>query len=114
MECAYFGVPTVAMYKTSWFTYQIGKRIAQVRFMAMPNLLANEEVFPEFIQDAATPQALATAATDLLRDPERRCRMQTKLAEIILMLGVRGAPARAATAIMQLLAKPGRSVAVRA
>src|SRR5262249_32973751 len=27
MECAYFGVPTVALYKTSWSTYQIGKRI---------------------------------------------------------------------------------------
>jgi lipid-A-disaccharide synthase len=104
LECAYFGVPTVAMYKTSWFTYQIGKRLAQVHFMAMPNLLANEEVFPEFIQDAATPDTLAKAATDLLREPERRARMQTKLAEIIPLLGARGAPVRAAKAIMQLLA----------
>src|SRR5581483_7035090 len=23
MECAYFGVPTVTLYKTSWFTYEI-------------------------------------------------------------------------------------------
>ena len=29
MECAYFGVPTVALYKTSWSTYQIGRRIVR-------------------------------------------------------------------------------------
>src|SRR5437763_16487294 len=30
LECALFGVPTVALYKTSWLTYQIGKRIVKV------------------------------------------------------------------------------------
>ena len=39
-ECAYFGVPTVAFYKTSWSTWQIAKRIVKVKYVAMPNLLA--------------------------------------------------------------------------
>src|SRR5579872_6136102 len=54
LECAYFGVPTVALYKTSFLTWQIAKRIITVKYGAMPNLLANRELFPEFIQDAAT------------------------------------------------------------
>src|SRR5207248_1374468 len=45
IECAWFGVPTVALYKTSWSTYQIGKRIIRVPFLAMPNILAGEVVF---------------------------------------------------------------------
>jgi lipid-A-disaccharide synthase len=106
LECAYFGVPTVAIYKTSWFTYQIGKRLAQVRFMAMPNLLANEPVFPEFIQDAATAEALAREVIDLLKNPERRAAMRKKLAEIIPSLGTKGAPIRAARHIVQLLDQP--------
>jgi lipid-A-disaccharide synthase len=44
MECAYFGVPTVALYKTSWINYQIARRISLVRYLAMPNLLADEEL----------------------------------------------------------------------
>jgi lipid-A-disaccharide synthase len=102
-ECAYFGVPTVALYKTSWSTWQIAKRIVKVKYAAMPNLLANEEVFPEFIQDAATPDKLARAALELLRDDSRRARVKARLSEIVASLGRPGAPARAAKAILETL-----------
>jgi len=58
MECAFFGVPTVTLYKTSWSTYQIGKRIVKVKWLTMPNILADEEIYPEFVQGAATPGLL--------------------------------------------------------
>jgi hypothetical protein len=45
MECAFFRVPTVTLYKTSWSTFQIGKRIVKVKSLTMPNLLAGAEVF---------------------------------------------------------------------
>jgi lipid-A-disaccharide synthase len=103
MECAYFGVPTVALYKTSWTTYQVGRRIVTVKHMAMPNLLAGEEIFPEFIQDAATPENLGAAALDLLRDEARRARLKKRLAEVIASFGQPGASRRAAKAISGLL-----------
>ena len=46
MECAFFGVPAITLYKTSWSTYQIGRRIIQVKYLAMPNILADEALFP--------------------------------------------------------------------
>jgi lipid A disaccharide synthetase len=100
MECAYFGVPTVALYKTSWSTYQIGKRIVQVKYLAMPNLLAGEEIFPEFIQHAATPVHLAQAALDMLDNPVRREATRVRLAGVIKSLGRPGASRRAAAAIV--------------
>jgi lipid-A-disaccharide synthase len=103
LECAYFGVPTVALYKTSGLTYSIAKRLVQVRFLAMPNLLANEEVFPEFIQDAATAENLARAALELLDHPQRRQQVQSKLTRIVQSLGPPGACVRAANAIVDLL-----------
>lgn len=103
MECALFKVPTIALYKTSWSTYQIGKRIVTVKFLAMPNLLAGEAVFPEFVQDAATGQNLAESALDLLRNPARRAEIQGKLGTIITSLGSTGANVRAAKAIGGLL-----------
>jgi lipid-A-disaccharide synthase len=66
----------------------------------MPNLLADEEIFPEFIQDAATPENLARAALELLRDEARRAKVKTKLAEIVAALGGPGATRHAAQAIV--------------
>jgi lipid-A-disaccharide synthase len=103
MECACFGVPTVALYKTSWPTYQIGKRLVTVKYMAMPNLLANEPIFPEFIQNDATPEKISRAAVEFLRDEPRRNRTTTRLREIVASLGGPGASARAARAIIDLL-----------
>jgi len=103
IECAYFGVPTVALYKTSWSTYQIARRMVKVKYLAMPNLLAQEEIFPEFIQAAAAPDNLARAAVELLRDASLRARIRAKLAEIVASLGGPGAARRAAKAILETL-----------
>ena len=102
MECAFFGLPTVTLYKTSWLTYQIGRRIVTVKSLTMPNLLAGETVYPEFVQDEATPQNLARATLELLQDASRRKQIKTQLAGIIASLGEPGAAGRAANAILTL------------
>ncbi len=109
LECAYFGLPTVALYKTSWINYQIAKHLVRVQHLAMPNLLAGETLFPEFIQDAARPELIANAALDLLRNDSRRQHIKTRLAEVIGSLGTRGAAERAASAIIELLKGPALS-----
>ena len=102
MECAFFGVPTVTLYKTSWLTYQIAKRIVTVKSLTMPNLLAGEPVYPEFIQHEATPENLAGAALELLQDEARRTQIKAQLTQIIASLGEPGAAGRAATAVLSL------------
>jgi lipid-A-disaccharide synthase len=104
LECARFGVPTVVMYKTSAATYEIGKRIVQLKWIAMPNILADETVFPEFIQKRATAENIARAALEFLHDPARRTKVQAKLEQITAALGAPGANQRAADEILRLLA----------
>ncbi len=106
LECAFYGVPTIAMYRTSWSTYQIGKRIIQVKYLAMPNLLADEVIFPEFIQNDATAENISGKALELLNDPEQREEIQTKLANVMKSLGKAGASDRAASAVLKLF--PGK------
>jgi lipid-A-disaccharide synthase len=102
MECAFFGVPTVTLYKTSWLTYEIGRRIVTVKSLTMPNLLADDGVYPEFIQAAATPENISRAALELLRDEARRQKIKSQLGTIIATLGGPGATQRAASAILSL------------
>jgi lipid-A-disaccharide synthase len=103
VECAYFGVPTVTMYKTSWFNYRMAKSVVSVSSITMPNLLAGETIYPEFIQAGATAKNIATAALDLLNNQARRAEIKTKLARIVGTLGGPGATDRAAGAILDLL-----------
>ena len=103
VECAYFGVPTVTLYKLSWGEYQFAKRIVTVDSATMPNLLAGEEIYPEFIQHAATPENIARAALGLLQDAPRRQTVKVKLANVVASLGGPGATSRAAEAIVSLL-----------
>lgn len=105
LECAYFGVPTVVMYKMSAATYAIAKSIVQVKWAAMPNILANEEVLPEFVQGRATPANIARAALELLDDGTRRNTVKAKLRSIAASLGAPGASRRAAEEIIKLLSQ---------
>jgi len=105
MECAAFGVPAVVFYKTSWPTYLIARQLVSVKYLAMPNLMAGEEIYPEFIQDAATAENISRAALALLRDESRRAVVKAKLAEVVASLGAPGAASRAADAVVSLFSK---------
>jgi lipid-A-disaccharide synthase len=102
MECAFFGVPTVVLYITSWSTHFLGRRLIRVKYIAMPNLLADEMIFPEFIQEAATPENMAAEALKLLNTPALSSVVKTKLVAVVASLGNRGASDRAARAILNL------------
>jgi lipid-A-disaccharide synthase len=105
LECAYFGVPTLAMYKVSALFYLLARSVVTVKYLAMPNLLADEPVFPEFIQNQATPENLARAALDLLADAPRRSVIRAKLRHIIDSLGGPGSTRRAVALISELMEK---------
>jgi lipid-A-disaccharide synthase len=101
LECAFFRVPTVVIYRTTRLTYEIGKRIIRVPYIAMPNLLANAPVFPELIQDHAAPERMADELSRLL-NPEAQANIRARLDSVITSLGPPGACARAAEAILKM------------
>ncbi len=102
MECAYFGAPAVTLYRKQLLGLALALRIIKIKTLTMPNLLAGEEVYPEFLQKAATPQNLAEATLALLQDPARQQKIKRQLAQIIDSLGQPGAPKRAADAVLSL------------
>lgn len=68
LEAALAGTPMVIAYRTSGLTYALARRLVRVDHIGLVNLVAGERLVPEFVQDAATPDALA-AALDPLLDP---------------------------------------------
>jgi Lipid A disaccharide synthetase len=72
MHCALAGIPGAITYRTDPLTYAIGRMVVKVKFIGIANLLLGEEMYPEFVQGAATPEALAGELRAALEDPARR------------------------------------------
>jgi lipid-A-disaccharide synthase len=62
LELALLRVPTVVVFKISWFTYLLARPLVRVKHMALPNLLLKKSVFPEIIQYGCTPGHIAQVA----------------------------------------------------
>ena len=75
LESVLLGVPAIAVYVVSrsvvWYGRRMQQRIYGGRYITLPNLVANEEIVPEYLQDAATPASLADAMERVLADPSR-------------------------------------------
>ena len=91
LELALAGVPMVVSYKVSPLTALLVRRLLRVDHVALVNLLAGERLVPEFLQDRCTPEALATAVSELLSQPEKRQKQKAGLAAAVEALG-RGSP----------------------
>ena len=69
LELAAARLPTVTAYKTNPITAWLTRRMVQIRFANLVNLLNDREVVPEFLFEDCTPGNLASAAERLLTDP---------------------------------------------
>ena len=104
LEAAYFRMPFALVYKVAWPTYLAGRALLKVKFLGMPNVLANKEVVSEFIQHRARPGEIAQAIEQLIDDSHARQQMISEFDKIVAMLGESGASTRAAQAIVAEIA----------
>ncbi len=68
MHCALAAIPGAVVYRANPLTYVLGRMLVKVPYLGIANLLLKEPMYPEYIQGAATPQALAAELTDCLRN----------------------------------------------
>ena len=72
LEAALFKVPEVVCYKSSWISYQIGKRLVKhIKYISLVNLIMDKEIVTELIQDDFNPTRLKTELSKILDDYTR-------------------------------------------
>ncbi len=72
MHCALAGIPGAVVYRANPVTYWLGRMLVKVPYLGIANLLLKEPMYPEYIQGAATPEALARELSECVNDPVRR------------------------------------------
>lgn len=104
LESALAGTPFVVAYRMNPLSFQLARRLVRVPHIALANLVAERRTVPEFVQDEATPEALAEALLPLLAagSPERE-RMIGELHRVRIRLERGGAAERVAEIAEELL-----------
>lgn len=104
LETALFRVPEVVCYKGNWLSFQIGKRLVNVEFISLVNLILEREAVTELLQTAFSPKKLIAEQRDLMQ-PGRQAALLVDYEELYERLGESGASKRAAGLVLGDLQK---------
>lgn len=102
LETALFKVPEVVCYKGSAISYQIAKRLIDIKYISLVNLIADQEIVKELIQNECNYQNIRTALETILT-PEKQTQLTVQYNALIQKLGNVGASERCATLMYEAL-----------
>lgn len=70
LETALFGVPQVVVYKTSSVNYEIGKRLVDLEYISLVNLISGKKIVPELIQDEVNKDQIIEAIDEIIENSD--------------------------------------------
>jgi lipid-A-disaccharide synthase len=107
LEAAILGRPPIIVYRGSSLMnleYIIRRKALNLTYIGLPNILAQRSICPEFVQDGATPGAIADKAVEMILQPERLIQLKNELSAVIIKnLGEAGATRRTAQKLINYM-----------
>lgn len=101
-ESMVIGTPQLVVYRVSKLTHLIGKRLAKVTTMAMPNILAGARIVPELIQDDCTAERISGEVVDLLNGDRAR-EIRERYEEVLSQFERGGTAERIAAYLLEIV-----------
>jgi lipid-A-disaccharide synthase len=102
LETALHGTPEVVCYAGNPISYAIAKRLVQIKYISLVNLIMDRPLVRELIQHELNRENLRIALQDILR-PEKQQALRLDYEALRCRLGDAGASDRAAEAILTLI-----------
>jgi len=102
LETALFKVPEIVCYKGSWISYQIGKKLVDLKYISLVNLIMDKEVVIELIQQKFNHKNLAIELNKILKAKTRE-KIFLNYYDLEQKLGGKGASDKTADLIFKKL-----------
>lgn len=103
LEVAMMGVPMAILYKVSPLTYALLKPLIRIPNIGLANIVAGRRVVEEFVQGAATPEAVSHEIGRILDESAYATHIRRDLAEVKDKLGPGGGVERMAELACEML-----------
>lgn len=91
LESALFKLPQVVCYKSGAVSFAIGKRLVNVKYISLVNLIMDKPVVKELVQNDLTAANISAELSRLLKDKPYRDTMIGEYTSLITHLGGQGA-----------------------
>lgn len=104
LETALFNVPEVVCYKGNWISYQIAKRIINLQYISLVNLIMDKQIVTELIQNQLNTENLIKELNAIL-DTKSREKMLKNYSLLHKKLGGVGASKKTAELIINSVTK---------
>jgi lipid-A-disaccharide synthase len=111
MELLYHGTPSVVVYKVSPFDLWVCGKLKTAPYISLVNLLAEKELFPEFLTDHCRAEEIAGHVLGWLNDEGRYAALRDELAAMRRRVAQPGACERTAGYILENLCFATRGLA---
>ena len=96
LEAALIGCPHIVVYRVSKLSGMILRRLIKgVKNVGIVNIVAGREITPELLQEAVTPERMASELVPLIKEGDARQQQLAALQGVCDSLGAEGAIARA-------------------
>jgi len=103
LEAGLLGIPQLVCYRGDYVSYQIARRVMQVKYISLVNLVADQEIIKEYIQYDMTTENLKEELNKLINDRNYRNQMLENYTKVREILGGVGASERTADIIVKTI-----------
>ena len=100
LQAAIMKTPSIVIYKMNAWSWFLTKKLVQVNFASMANIIAEELVFPELLQNDVTVNQISQLGLELINNTEYKNNMDIKMNSINQKIGDSGASKRVAEFII--------------
>ena len=103
LETAILNIPQFICYKGSPISYSIARRVVDIKYIGLPNLIMDKPIVKELIQHDLNQENLIEALNEILFDSDVRENILKDYATLREILGGDGASDRTAAVIQQVI-----------
>lgn len=96
LQSAIMNTPAVVVYKMNKISWWLTKKLVKVKFASMSNIIADKLIFPELLQNNATPLSISRETIKMINNKKYRNNLMHELKGVRKIIGESGASKKAA------------------
>ncbi|MCX7698461.1 MAG: lipid-A-disaccharide synthase, partial [Candidatus Goldbacteria bacterium] len=90
LENALLQIPMVVVYKLSFISYLITKRLIRVKTVSLPNIIVGKQVVPELLQNNFTPEKISQKIFEIINNKKYANFIKNAYKKIYKLIYIKG------------------------